>query len=495
MTLYLQNLLKETKTVIIPGFGALTVTNEATGEIMFMPYLKFDDGTLTKHIMEHEACDLAEAKNSVSKFVNEVNIVLEKGGSFQMRHFGAFSMKDGEIVFETEQATTETKTEVPVAITPVVELEPEPIQELPIEEVIEPIVEETPLIEEQIETAYIEESPEKEPEIIEQPIIVEPSTSIPSVETTLREEAQNDATEETTVEDQMEPEIVPHAPTPIIENKEKTEETAVEIKPLPEEKTIAEVIPPVVEKKSVSKAKTTPETSSNPKKKKTGVLSYIIYGIIVLILGAGTYIAVNFNTLKKDFPILADLAGENEEIPADSTDLKELDVNDPDANPDGEAIAEPIPDEEVEQPAVEEEPAPAAPIPNPKKEEKPKPVVKPTPKPVVKPIVKPVVKPISKPAPSTNTKPAPPKIPVSKSFPKPDLNLPFHIIAGSFGSEANAKNLGNQLRAKGMNQVSIGEQNGMFRVSVKGYATKEEASAALSSVQSAAPGSWVYNWK
>lgn len=488
MTLYLQNLLKETKTVIIPGFGALTVTNEATGEIMFMPYLKFDDGTLTKYIMEQEACDLAEAKNSVSKFVNEVNIVLEKGGSFQMRHFGAFSMKDGEIVFETEQASTETKTEAPIAITPVVELEPDPISEPVIEEVIEPIVEETPLIEEQIEASNIEETPEKEPEIIEQPIIVETTSINSTIETNLREEAQNDFTEETTIEDQIEPEIVVPASTPIID---KTKETVVEIKAQPEEKTIVEVIPPVVETESVSKAKTTPESPDKQKKKKTGVLSYIIYGIIVLILGAGTYIAVNFNTLKKDFPILADLAGENEEIPADSSDLKELDVNDPDANPNSEAIAEPIPDEEVEQPVVEEEPAPVAPITTPKKEEKPKPIVKPT----TKPVVKPVVKPVSKPAPSTSTKPAPPKIPVSKSFPKPDLNLPFHIIAGSFSSEANAKNLGNQLRAKGMNQVSIGEQNGMFRVSVKGYATKEEASAALSSVQSSAPGSWVYNWK
>ena len=488
MTLYLQNLLKETKTVIIPGFGALTVTNEATGEIMFMPYLKFDDGTLTKYIMEQEACDLAEAKNSVSKFVNEVNIVLEKGGSFQMRHFGAFSMKDGEIVFETEQASTETKTEAPIAITPVVELEPEPIAEPLLEEVIEPVVEVTPLIEEQIEASNIEETPEKEPEIIEQPIIVETTSINSTIETNLREEAQNDFTEETTIEDQIEPEIVVPASTPIIDN---TKETVVEIKAQPEEKTIVEVIPPVVETESVSKAKTTPESPDKQKKKKTGVLSYIIYGIIVLILGAGTYIAVNFNTLKKDFPILADLAGENEEIPADSSDLKELDVNDPDANPNSEAIAEPIPDEEVEQPVVEEEPAPVAPITTPKKEEKPKPIVKPT----TKPVVKPVVKPVSKPAPSTSTKPAPPKIPVSKSFPKPDLNLPFHIIAGSFSSEANAKNLGNQLRAKGMNQVSIGEQNGMFRVSVKGYATKEEASAALSSVQSSAPGSWVYNWK
>ena len=45
MNNYLLQLLKEIKTIIIPGLGALTLTNEATGEMMFMPYLKYDDGT------------------------------------------------------------------------------------------------------------------------------------------------------------------------------------------------------------------------------------------------------------------------------------------------------------------------------------------------------------------------------------------------------------------------------------------------------------------
>jgi hypothetical protein len=35
---------KRIYTIIIPGFGALTITKAATGEIMFMPYLKFDGG-------------------------------------------------------------------------------------------------------------------------------------------------------------------------------------------------------------------------------------------------------------------------------------------------------------------------------------------------------------------------------------------------------------------------------------------------------------------
>ncbi|MFT5581772.1 MAG: hypothetical protein ACI9G9_001032, partial [Psychromonas sp.] len=46
MNKYFIQLFLEESTVIIPGFGALTMTDEKTGEIMFLPYLKFDDGKL-----------------------------------------------------------------------------------------------------------------------------------------------------------------------------------------------------------------------------------------------------------------------------------------------------------------------------------------------------------------------------------------------------------------------------------------------------------------
>ncbi|MDP4797467.1 MAG: hypothetical protein NWR50_01260 [Crocinitomicaceae bacterium] len=44
MNQYLLSILKEVNTIIIPSIGALTITNAATGEIMFMPYLKFNGG-------------------------------------------------------------------------------------------------------------------------------------------------------------------------------------------------------------------------------------------------------------------------------------------------------------------------------------------------------------------------------------------------------------------------------------------------------------------
>jgi cell division protein FtsN len=100
MNNYLLSILKEVNTIIIPGIGALTITNAATGEIMFMPYLKFDDGKLAQHISEKESIDLNDAKNLVAKYVREIEAQLNIGESYDMYQFGSFvKSSEGEIEF------------------------------------------------------------------------------------------------------------------------------------------------------------------------------------------------------------------------------------------------------------------------------------------------------------------------------------------------------------------------------------------------------------
>ena len=62
MEKHLLTILKEANTIIIPRLGALTITNDATGEIMFMPYLKYDDGKLAEFISKAENISTDEAK-------------------------------------------------------------------------------------------------------------------------------------------------------------------------------------------------------------------------------------------------------------------------------------------------------------------------------------------------------------------------------------------------------------------------------------------------
>ena len=117
MDKYLLEILKEVKTIIIPGLGALTITNADKGEIMFMSYLKHDDGKLTSYISKNEGIDENEAMNLISKYVREIQIQLDKGESYDMYKFGSFHKNDGEIDFKSwsqmnESPSVEKETEV-----------------------------------------------------------------------------------------------------------------------------------------------------------------------------------------------------------------------------------------------------------------------------------------------------------------------------------------------------------------------------------------------
>lgn len=118
MDQYLFQILQSENTIIIPGLGALTITNEKTGEIMFMPYLKFDDGKLSAYIAEKEGWAEFEAKNLIAKYVREIEIKLNQGDTYDMFNFGRFiKTPDGEIEFQRwgnyDQAEVEVEKEEP----------------------------------------------------------------------------------------------------------------------------------------------------------------------------------------------------------------------------------------------------------------------------------------------------------------------------------------------------------------------------------------------
>jgi outer membrane biosynthesis protein TonB len=432
MNNYLLQLLKEVKTLIIPGLGALTVTNEVTGEILFMPYLKFDDGTLAKHIASKEGIEQNDASNMISKFVREVTAELDKGNSYDMYQFGRFVKVDGEIAFEAWSAGNGGQ---PIAAEAPKE---EPVVEKP----VEPVKEEP-----KAETKPAEEAPKPvEPKIekIVPPVVETPETVHPKAEKT---------------------------PPPVVEE------------PKEEAPKVEKIIPPVVEPKKEAvkqEAKKEPVKKEKPikaqkapkEKRKTSVFSYILWGFLVLVLGAGTFIAIQFDSLKKDFPILADLAGENDDAAKGSEEVKQLE-EDPDASADS-AESEPIPEDQVQ--IVEDQLPVEKRVEEPKKEEKVKP--KETPKPKVEVTVNK----------KTVTKPKPQNTGSTSSF---DGSKHFHIIAGSFGSEANANRLAEKLQAKGFGEASVTMNGGMYRVSVKGFATLNEATAEAASIQSSVPGAWV----
>jgi outer membrane biosynthesis protein TonB len=496
MNNYLLQILKETKTIIIPGLGALTVTNESTGEIMFMSFLKHDDGNLAKYIAEKENMDLNDAKNLIAKYVREIHAEVDKGDKYSMYQFGTFSKVDGEITFEQWQSggTSESVQD------------PEPIQEnvVPIVEIPEVQEEVKPEVKEEPVVVAEEKTPDP---VVDEPIVDE---IIPVIEVPAEEIKQEEP-----VVPVIEP-VVAEIPedkkeTPAIEASETIEPKKEEfVAPVVETKPSVEAVitpvpaPETPKEVSVKKPET-PKTKSpkeqlkaadkkkttEKKKKKVGVFAYILWAFVILMLGSGTYVAVKYDTLKKDFPILAKLTGEDlEEEEKDS--LVSLGESDPVANPDSMPQVETLPGNEVENNEPEplaEEPKKTETVKKPEVKAAPKPVSKPAPKPVAKPKPTPTPKPVV--TTTTTYKPRP----KAQSFPTPNLSNPYHIIAGSFSSKTNAQSFATKLKGMGMTNLTIGEKGGLYKVSINGYATEEAAKAAAAGVQNVAPGAWVFEWR
>lgn len=480
MNNYLLLLLKDLKTIIIPGLGALTLTNEATNELLFMPFLKYDDGTLSKYIAEKEGMEVNDAKNLIAKFVREVLAELDKGEQYDMYQFGSFSKENNEIIFkqweintpilQDEQVVVEVTNETTVASTEVI-------------------------LEQENNEAIVDHSL--------------PSSAITSP-------SEIDIANEEKSEIEKEEVVIPSA-TELVTEPEKAEEKSEE-KIIPAEKVVAEkVVAPIEEEVLIqplhtieNEPATEPIQETSPEftdeiqsvttpttKKKSNWVSQVIIGLIVLVLSAGTYVAVNFNTLQKDIPFIAKLAGT-----ADTTrGIKTLESKD--SMTDNQAATiEKIPEElalPVEKTTTQED--------VPQKETQKKVAPKKESKPITK-VVTPVKKKVALPPATVNktapkqqlprnyriTKPAPLDNSSSNSYPRFSAQ-PFQIIAGSFSSEQHAITHANKLTRKGVATCTISSFDGKYRVSIGSSETKEGALNQLVTLKSFVNDAWVFEVK
>jgi cell division protein FtsN len=180
MNMYLKQILSEQNTIIIPGLGALTLTNEKTGEIMFMSYLNHDNGELAGYISEKEGIDLNLAKNEVAKFVREVSAILDQGDTYSIFEFGQFIKNESqEIDFVSWNKLKESSDSIENE-SDSTQIINEPIKEKGLE----------PIKEEELEEESIPEEVIPPIEIIEETEIVQPSLDeiLAKTEETLSEE-------------------------------------------------------------------------------------------------------------------------------------------------------------------------------------------------------------------------------------------------------------------------------------------------------------------
>lgn len=91
MDKYIKQLILEFSKIILPDFGAITISDEESGELMFQEFLQYDDGKLAALLEEESNMNLQEAKNAVAKFIRELKYHLDKGDTYSIYQLGEFS--------------------------------------------------------------------------------------------------------------------------------------------------------------------------------------------------------------------------------------------------------------------------------------------------------------------------------------------------------------------------------------------------------------------
>ncbi len=497
MEKHLQQILQEVNTIIIPGLGALTVTSHKTGEVMFMPYLKYDDGKLASFIAEKEGITLDEAKALISKDVTAILNTIEAGNGFNLNGIGSFKNdSSGDIEFKSG-VFVETSTIVNVSED--VKAIEEPVIEEATSKVEEQITEESvnesvaSVVEEEIATESDEEVSEETPVETENKkkgffsmLNKETVNPIESVE--LEEEEESDIAFEIEIptEEVVEKEVIQviqkeeEISSPIKEKLEVEEVSAPE-NTIEVEKSIdiqgdnsdeVDSTESILENTITDEEFLAEEEVIAPVKKKRGVKFWIFTILILAIAGGGTFIGLNFDTYKKYLPFGSKT--ETIDISEEEKIIETLESDD----------TEPV----KEKATKTEEMIHSAPA-----EEKVVEEVAPEPK-VKAPIVQtaPVEQPVS--APVHKSKPK------AKSYSKvkmEDVQVQSiadgssYIILGTYAEKVSAVGQVEMLLSKGKKGAIVIERDGKFSVSYGTYASKEEAIAKLEEAKYAFSHAWV----
>jgi cell division protein FtsN len=432
MDKYLQEMLLEMNMIIIPGLGALSMVNRATGEIMFMPYLKHDDHVLAKHIAAKEGWEENDAVNLIAKYVREIEAKLNIGESYDMYRFGSFKKDNtGDVNFEAWIG--ESPSVVNVSTTPLAE-----VSDVESVGVIEEQIVSEPVIKKAEELAI-----ETIIEAVPEPIIIQ----VEPAEVIVEEEVQPIITIEADSIEVIEP----------VSEFEEAEKTATEINPIIEKEAIIEEVetiqyteedqwkddldlPPINAKIERPKKPIIEKAKSDKKKRHPAF--YILTVLIVILIGGSVTVGVFYDQLKQHLPFVAQETSKVEEKPSATEENKVIKEEEKDVEP------------KVEEESIIEETLTEA---EPKEE-----------------IVNSAY--------------------IQTSTGRVNPTQPYHVIAGAFREKANAERFRDRLRENGnSNSEIIGEFDGLFIVSASSHQSMEEAQNSRKS-NSTITQSWIFRW-
>lgn len=448
MEKHLRKILQEVNTIIIPGLGALTVTNQKTMEIMFMPYLKYDDGKLSTFISEQEGISSEMAKALILKSIESIQSTIDDGKSFEVKGLGVFSEDStGDIVFtssgliaEIEEIDEVVEEKVSFPIDEEVKVEEVKVEEVIVEEVVP----------DEIELVF------EEPEIVEEPVLED--VEVQAVEEVIVVEAQ--VVEDTVVVfESIDNEVViGESIASELVDGDLSEETVSEV--VSEDLDIEEDDTEVFEEVLVKT------------KKKRGAKFWIFATLLLLLVSGGTYVGLNYDHFKQFNPLSSktdtlEVVEEEmliEKLESDHTQPKVSKTDKKEA-----MIHSPAEKKEKAPPVIEKESIP-----------EPIPVVASTPQKVE-----------ASTAPRSDRKrKATSKVVKLNHSGKGDRNT--HLILGTFSEKVNAEGMIDKLSSQGYTTATVLERDGKFSVSLDAFTSKEEAISNLEKAKSVFPKIWVF---
>lgn len=87
MNKYIIDLLNKNGSVIIPGFGCLTTSDN---QLVFNEFVQFNDGKLINHVHQETGMDIQDIENQISKWYREVLAEINIGNDFIIHGLGKF---------------------------------------------------------------------------------------------------------------------------------------------------------------------------------------------------------------------------------------------------------------------------------------------------------------------------------------------------------------------------------------------------------------------
>jgi nucleoid DNA-binding protein len=436
MDKYFLEILKSVSTIIIPGFGALTITNASTGEIMFMSYLNYDDGKLVEFICEKEGISENEARNLIAKYVRDIEAKLNSGESYDIFQFGSFS-KNASSETEFTQWNTEKSIiqNVSSPVVPKAELK-EPETEQQKSETPPTEIDQTILKKAVKKTSKRTKSIEKdqEPEITEEKII--PFNDIPEIE-----KINND--NEEPINEQIDERIIENIDSTTTKDLVEKELSSTSYTEEDQWKDDLDILPITV-KIEQQKKPILEKVKRDKKRKRPTFYALLVLG--VLVIGGTLTFIMFYNSLEKFIPFMA----KEEIVIKDIKRSSEIDSTN---------IKTKNQEEKIEQ-----------------KEQ-----------------VKDSLK-----VNSTKNTEVLEEIPTSNFIQTStgivDRNKPFHIIGGAFSEKTNADRYLSQLIKNGNPALIIGRFDNLYVVSIASYETQESANSALPTSKNTSKNAWVFRW-